>query len=338
MDFIVFNQIDGEGPAMDHAAINAYLRTHQKPLTPARRRGLIALDLSPFPEGGEPVPTPEDQWQLVLLKLGRAQQHLNTARYEERAKAQAQIPSHYHPLLDPPFTYMGEAERLVAEATQDILGLLGKAPEPGPEPGPGYQFQGHTWPTHHDGTAAADVYYGPPGTSCLRQEHILQVDVTMEPHSTWSPLEIARDYRDPHWDLLQAAEALGTQMYTVVGRLARPLPLPNGRVFSTFWVSHVAQDSPLGLRKAGEVAWITGESGVEFWQRIPEYQPGDAAHDHLAGSYDGRLSPNGDIPGPMIAMALGIMLDVWEGLPPGPMQYFARQAWRGLHRPPPGVG
>lgn len=121
-----------------------------------------------------------------------------------------------------------------------------------------------------------------------------------------------------------AVETLGTQMHIAVLKLDTPLAVGNATI-KALWCGHVDGASiKTGRVAAGEVFARCGESGIEFGNGT------EASHVHVCGSRSGALSPNGDVPGILVARAMGFNVrDV--GRVPGPNQYFQGRdsAYRG---------
>jgi hypothetical protein len=97
----------------------------------------------------------------------------------------------------------------------------------------------------------------------------------------------------------------------------------NGQRIVRFWFGHVQDGFATGQRKAKELLALTGNSGLASL-------PGEASHVHCAASSTGALSPNGDLPGILMAKWLGFNPRITRV--PGPSDYATGKFFRGKLR------
>jgi hypothetical protein len=236
----------------------------------------------------------------------------------------------------------------VADQIEELLGKAEGPVDPPPPPPTQYDSFGGSYPGHDP---AFDHY--PNGESGPHGGHIYRCPVagTVERYSFATPLQgkawviihqtqsvgrVATWEVDAHstetngeWvPLVTEAEqaimrTLGTQMHIAVFRPAQPLTLENGQQCRALWIGHVAAGFATGQRAKGDPFAVCANSGVEF-------PTCDASHGHVCGSADGGLSPNGNVPGLLVARALGYRPRVTQV--PGPNEY-ASGGWdRGKRR------
>jgi hypothetical protein len=309
--------------------IHDYIVTHQRPLNPVRRWGLLQLDAADFGGGAEPMPDTQHEiaWRVEAIRAAVALAQADRCAWDA---TKIQYQQSMKQIMDVDIGPIDDLAREIGE-----LNAAPKAPGPTPQPPPAPTprlagvygtYSGHGQAVDlYGGRTDAEVQWGPHHGLPL----VAPVDGRVEVYQIGTPLSNAQAVQAMGWERAAiwhaladgwtcwAADPLQT-MYVAVFWPSAPLVIEGQRIGHLHY-GHVLGNIQTGVVTKGEQFAITWDSGIRFEPSIPHAR---AAHVHCAAGAGTALSPNGDLPGRLAAVAQGWALTPL-GSVPGPQDYLS---------------